>query len=124
VGGVETGEGGGGAWRLRWPAPDLEDLALGIDSGSSSSSFWPASRVLSGGLWKPGETLGRVSITMAMALPFLKVSSRFATTVPSLSPPQDPRSKPLALARLRRRFGAAFLLGGVALGRVGFLGVF
>jgi hypothetical protein len=47
------------------------------------------------------------------------VSSRFATTVPSLSPPQDPRWKPLALAGLRRRFGAAFLLGGVALGRVG-----
>jgi hypothetical protein len=30
----------------------------------------------------------------------------------------------LALAGLRRCFGAAFLLGGVALGRVGFLGVF
>jgi hypothetical protein len=35
---------------------------------SSSSTFWPAARVLCGGLWKPGETLGRVSTTTAMAL--------------------------------------------------------
>jgi hypothetical protein len=89
---VEIGKGGGGAWQLWWPPPGLEDLALDIDSGSSSSTFWPASRLLSGGLWKPGKPLVVVSTTTAMALaPFLKVSYRFATTVPSLSPPQNPR---------------------------------
>jgi hypothetical protein len=59
AGGVEIGEGGGNMWRLRWPSPDLEDPTLDMNNGSSSSTLWRASRMLSGGLWKSGETLGQ-----------------------------------------------------------------